>query len=279
MVNHKLFVEFLRVYAFQPATAFWRAVEVDVLKKYLPHSGLCLDLGCGDGKLTSLLYDGKIPPELNFIGIDSDLDETNQAKTFSFYKRVHTCLASNIPEDKGTCDFALSNSVLEHIQDIEPTLIEVSRLLKSGGTFIFTVPAPGFHQCLYGPLFNNSNRESYLEQMDKRLAHYRYWTVDEWQINLLNSGMTIESHVEYFNCLEVQRWETISRFTGGIVYALGNRERSPIEVQKKLGLRKTQNRIALPHWFAGLLATFFSIGLNKLNNQKNACLLIIARKS
>lgn len=279
MVNYKLFVEFLRVYAFQPATAFWRAVEVDVLKRYLPHSGLCLDLGCGDGKLTSLIYDGKVPPELSFIGIDSDLDETRQAQTFPFYKRIHTCLASNIPEDKNTFDFALSNSVLEHIQDIESTLAEVSRLLKPGGTFVFTVPAPGFHQCLYGPLINRANRKNYLKEMDKRLAHYRYWTIDEWRSNLLNSGMSIEKHVEYFNCPEVRRWETISRFTAGIIYALGRQKLSPIDVQKKLGLRKTQNQIVLPHWFSGLLAHLFSIGLNNKGNHQNACLLILAKKS
>jgi len=278
MINHKLFVEFLRVYSFQPATAFWRAIEVDVLKKHLPQSGLCLDLGCGDGKLTSLLYDSKVPPELSFVGIDSDPDETKQAETFSFYKRIHTCLASNIPEDKNIFDFALSNSVLEHIQDIENTLVEVSRLLKPGGSFLFTVPALGFHQCLYGPLFNRGNREDYLREMDKRLAHYRYWTIDEWQTNLSNSGMTIESSVEYFDCKEVQRWETISRFTAGIVYALGKRKYSPIEVQKKLGLRKTQNRISLPHWLAGLLSSILSIGINKQGNEQNACLLILARK-
>lgn len=278
MVNQNLFIEFLRVYAFQPATGFWRAVEVDVLRKFLPQSGTCLDLGCGDGKLTSILYDGKVPAALNLIGIDSDPDETSQAATFPFYKRIHTCFASNIPEDGNSFEHAFSNSVLEHIQDIEATLAEVSRILKPGGTFVFTVPAPGFHQCLYGPLHPKKSREDYLNEMDKRLAHYRYWSAAEWQENLSKVGMTLEQTVDYFNCPEVRRWETISRFTAGIIYALGRGKSTPIEAQKKLGLRQAQNRITLPRGIAWLIAAFLSMGVKNSESNQNSCLLILARK-
>jgi trans-aconitate methyltransferase len=83
MVNQELFIEFLRVYAFQPATAFWRAVEVDVLRKSIPTSGTCLDLGCGDGKLTSILFKKVSTKGLTIIGIDSDEDETERAAQFA----------------------------------------------------------------------------------------------------------------------------------------------------------------------------------------------------
>jgi ubiquinone/menaquinone biosynthesis C-methylase UbiE len=278
MVNQNLFIEFLRVYAFQPATGFWRAVEVELLKKFLPLTGTCLDLGCGDGKLTSILYDGKVPATLNLIGIDNDSSETSQASTLPFYKRIHTCSASNIPEDSSSFDHAFSNSVLEHIQDIEATLAEVSRVLKPGGTFVFTVPSSGFHKCLYGPLNRKASRKDYLKEMDKRLAHYRYWSVEEWLNKLSKSGMVLEQTVDYFNCSEVQRWENISRFTAGIIYALGRRKNTPIEAQKKLGLRQAQNRIILPRWLARLLASFLSFGVKNSESNQNACLLILARK-
>ncbi len=188
MVNQKLLVEFLRVYAFQPATALWRAVEVEVLRKYLPASGLCLDLGCGDGKLTVIAFDGIRTPDLTLIGLDADEDEADSARRLSFYTRVHACRASDVPEPSASFDCIFSNSVLEHIEDIEATLTEVSRLLKPKGTFIFTVPSPGFHACLRGPRRAGAKREEYLSQMDRRLAHLRYWSVEEWRVHLANSG-------------------------------------------------------------------------------------------
>lgn len=279
MVNQELFTEFLRVYAFQPATAFWRAVEVDILRKFIPASGTCLDLGCGDGKLTVILFKKTSYEKLTIIGIDSDEYETRQAAQFPFYERIHTCSASKIPEETGKIDHIISNSVLEHIPDIEAVIAEVARLLKTGGSFAFTVPSPGFHICLHGPFNKHVSRETYLQEMDKRLAHYRYWNAEEWQMLLTNHDLKIEKEVEYFNCREVRRWESLSRFTAGILYALAGQRNTPIEIQKRLGLRKTQSRLILPRWLARLLAGLLSAGIkdSPVSEQK-ACLLILARK-
>jgi ubiquinone/menaquinone biosynthesis C-methylase UbiE len=279
MVNQELFVKFLRVYAFQPATAFWRAVEVDVLKRFIPSGGHVLDLGCGDGKLTSILFDGKLPGGLSLVGIDGDAYETEQAPRSLPYLRIHTCWASNIPEPSGSFDYVISNSVLEHIQDIEATIAEVARLLKNGGIFVFTVPSPGFHHCLHGPLNRNSSRTAYLEEMDRRLAHYRYWDSKEWQEQLARQGLTIENQVEYFNCREVQRWETISRFTAGVLYTMAGSKQAPIEIQKKSGLRQMQGKLTLPRWIAKPMAMLMSTGINKERGKtEDACLLVLARK-
>jgi ubiquinone/menaquinone biosynthesis C-methylase UbiE len=279
MINLKLFVDFLRVYAFQPATAFWRAVEVDILRKYLPTSGICLDIGCGDGKLTFISFEEIGTSDLIMVGIDGDEGETNRARQSTIYERVHTCWASNIPEPSATFDHVLSNSVLEHIADIEDTLAEIARLLKPGGTFVFTVPSPGFRECLRGPLVGKNSREEYLSSMDKRLAHLRYWSAEEWHANLARCGMVVETNEEYFNCHEVQRWETISRFTAGILYLLSSQKQSPILIQKKLGLRQMQNRMSLPRWMASIIASVLSAFLKRETSKtQNGCLLILARK-
>lgn len=279
MINQKLLVEFLRLYVFQPATAFWRAVEVDTLRKYLPSNGNCLDLGCGDGKLTFISFDEVQTHNLILVGIDGDDDETKRARKFPIYARVHTCWASNIPEPSATFDYVFSNSVLEHIVDIETTLAEVARLLKPSGTFTFTVPSPGFRGCLRGPLAGKTSREEYLSSMDRRLAHFRYWSVEEWGIHLARCGMVIETSVEYFNCHQVRRWETISRFTAGILYGLSGQKQAPIQMQKNLGLRQMQNRIALPRWMARIIANVLSAFIkNETSKVQNGCLLILARK-
>lgn len=279
MVNQELFVKFLRVYAFQPATAFWRAVEVDVLRRFIPSTGHCLDLGCGDGKLTSIVFDGTIREGLSLVGIDGDEYETRLAPQSFSYTRVHTCWASDIPEPSDSFDHVISNSVLEHIQDIEATVEEVARLLKRGGTFLFTVPSPGFHHCLYGSLNPRVPREAYLQEIDKRLTHYRYWSVTQWQDLLARHNLIVQDHVEYFHCKEVRRWESISRFTAGILYAMTRGKHTPMELQKKSGLRRAQGRLVLPHWLAGWLAMLLSAGIkNTPTGTQNACLLIVACK-
>jgi ubiquinone/menaquinone biosynthesis C-methylase UbiE len=279
MVNQELLVEFLRVYAFQPATAFWRAVEVDLLKKFTPSAGHCLDLGCGDGKLTSIAFNGKLMDGLSVVGIDGDEYEARQAPHSFSYARIHTCWASDIPEPSETFDHVISNSVLEHIQNIEQTIQEVARLLKNGGMLVFTVPSPGFHDCLYGPLNPHISRQAYLQELDQRLAHYRYWSADEWQKILARHNLIIRDQVEYFNRNEVRRWESISRFTAGVLYALTGARYAPIELQKKSGLRGAQSKLLLPYGLARVLAFLLSAGVKDTPAATtNACLLIRAYK-
>jgi hypothetical protein len=111
--------------------------------------------------------------------------------------------------------------------------------------------------------------------MDKRLAHYRYWSTSDWQEVLTRYNLTIKDQVEYFNCKEVRRWESISRLTAGILYALARGKRTPMEIQKKSGLRNAQSKLVLPHWIARLLAVMLLLGLSRSPaGQQNACLLI-----
>lgn len=278
MVNKKLLVSFLQVYAFQPATAFWRSVEVNILQKYLPEKGKVLDLGCGDGKLTEIAFDKFDYQNLILIGIDSDKDETTYAARNPIYTRVHTCLASQIPEPDETFDHCISNSVLEHIEDIDATIAEVSRLLKPNGSFTITVPGPRFHDCLSGPICNPKMRETYLTEMDKRLAHYRYWGLDEWDKVFSKNNLSIKAYEFFLNCHEVRRWETISRFTAGVFYSMSKGTRRPIQMQKSLGLRNLQNRFQLPTWFATLLAGLLTFNLPKSSTKHQGCLLIQAQK-
>jgi SAM-dependent methyltransferase len=111
--------------------------------------GLGLDLGCGDGILTDILFKrvGKTP---RLVGIDPDPWRQAAARQYEFYERIHTCGGDRIPEPDGSLDYVFSNSVLEHIPNLEPVIAEVGRLLKPSGRFFFTVPCPGFHANLAG---------------------------------------------------------------------------------------------------------------------------------
>lgn len=278
MVDHSLLTDFLQIYAFQPATALWRAVEVDVFKRHLPHSSRCLDLGCGDGKLTNILFNSI--NDVYLVGIDGDYAETTQATRIPIYKKVHTSLASNIPELGDSFDLVISNSVLEHIRNLEPVIAEVSRVLKAGGSFVFTVPGPAFHNCLRGLINKQVSRDQYLREIDQRLAHHHYLSVEDWKALLLKFQIEIKEHVEYLNCIETQRWEIISNLTGGLLWHLGGKTHAPINLQRKFGLRKFQNEFKIPRGIASLLAKTLLIGMTNTKTQsQNACLLIVAQKT
>jgi len=277
MVNRELLVEFLRVYSFQPATALWRAVEVGVLRKYLPLHGTILDLGCGDGKLTTIAYHNPLTEDINLIGIDIDINETRQAARYSIYKQVHTCSAANIPEPVGSIDHVISNSVLEHIKDIEDTIEGITKLLRRGGTFTFTVPSPGFHLSLRGPILPGISRMKYLDEMDMRLGHYRYFNLDQWRGLLDRYGLHVELFEEYMTYEEMRRWETISRFTAGILYSLYGNRITPINLQKNLGLRRIQNNVKLPYWISKILATCLLANINE-SDIGHTCLLVQVKK-
>lgn len=260
MSKHDLFSTFTSAYPAQPATAFWRAIEIGALaSRDIPH-GLGLDLGCGDGLLTDILLDQIGPRRL--VGIDLDPLETEAARRFSFYDHVDTCSADAIPEPDASFDFVISNSVLEHIPPLEGTIAEVGRLLKPDGRFFFTVPGPGFHDNLAGALAPWGDRASYLEALDKRLAHFHYLSPADWSALLERHGLVLDVCLGYLDRPETRRWETLSRFTGGLLYsAFGNGAR-PIEIQRKLGARALQNGASLPAALATPLARLMRAGVD-----------------
>ena len=249
----------------------WRAVEVDRLVSWGLPEGRGLDLGCGDGLLTRIVLEEVGPRTL--VGVDPDPAEAAQARELGIYATVHVAGGDAVPERAASFDWVLSNSVLEHILDVDQVIAEVARLLKPGGRFIFTVPGVGFHESLRGPLLPRSSRSVYLRDLDRRLAHHRYWTPDDWRRALTTHGLQVANAVAYMGPAEVRRWESISRFTAGVLYRLSARRRQPIEIQRGLGLRKPGRR--MPAALARPLASVLAAGLNG-SQPGTACLLVEA---
>ncbi len=279
---HDLLTEFVARYPAQPATAFWRAIEIDVLANAgIPANSpdsLGLDLGCGDGILTDILFQRMgVTPRL--VGIDPDPLETAAAKSYDFYDRIHTCPGDAIPEADATFDYVISNSVLEHIPNLEPVIAEVGRLLKPGGRFFYTVPCPGFHENLSGSILPMEDRATYLQKLDKRLAHFNYLAESDWDAMCMRHGMTIDPAFGYLDQSETQRWETLSRFTGGLLHSMTGGASRPIEIQRALNLRAFQNKAALPSFIAGGIATFIGDPGKGDPAAPPSCLLIMGTKN
>jgi SAM-dependent methyltransferase len=101
---------------------------LDVAGKYL--SGRLVDIGCGTKPYKTLL--GRYVTE--HIGVDHEatLHDKSQIDLFG--------TAYNIPADDDYFDSAICTAVLEHLEEPEAALRECSRVLKSGGYAVYSVP-------------------------------------------------------------------------------------------------------------------------------------------
>jgi len=96
-----------------------------VIGKYA--SGKLLDVGCGNKPYRAL-----------FTHIDS-YTGCDVVQSSEFLVDV-ICPATNLPFEKGQFDSVFSTQVLEHVDDHQAAFGEISRVLKPGGYFIFSVP-------------------------------------------------------------------------------------------------------------------------------------------
>jgi ubiquinone/menaquinone biosynthesis C-methylase UbiE len=274
-----LLPEFLQLYPFQPATALWRAVEIATIAEAGLPEGRGLDLGCGDGLLTSLLI--SICGQRPLIGLDPDDNEIRLARATALYRDLLTADGDSIPLPDSSVDWVLSNSVLEHIEDVGPVLREVSRVLRPRGEFVLTVPSPVFHELLRGPRLSGSarRRKAYLANLDRRVAHRFYWDEDRWGSELSKAGLQLDSAVSYLDQAQTRRWETLSRLTAGLLVFAFRGRRQPIEIQRTLGLRSKRRR--MPRGVARILAIMLSVGvdLNATAPALGSGLLLRGRKA
>lgn len=95
-----------------------------------------LDLGCGEGVFARISFGkGKID-----VGLDIDKKSARLAEKSGSYQKVVVAKGSKIPYPDNYFKTVVSNSVLEHIEDLDAVFNEVYRVLKKKGRFIFIVP-------------------------------------------------------------------------------------------------------------------------------------------
>lgn len=103
------------------------------LKNHLTNESVVLDAGCGDGGMIA-----EFKSQLQSI-IGIDINESLLKKNNAVDKKIIGSLES-IPLASNSIDLAVSEFVLEHLQNPLAVFKEISRVLKPDGVFIFITP-------------------------------------------------------------------------------------------------------------------------------------------
>ena len=187
--------------------ALLRAVEARFYEDIsLP--GPVLDLGCGDGHFASLAFQEPLE-----MGLDPWWGPIQEAGTRSSYQDLVCAEGDHMPYPSDYFSSAVSNSVLEHIPDLDPVIKETARVLKPGAPFIFCVPNHRFLSTL--SISNGLDKiklrglaDLYRGFFNRISRHYNCDSYETWKERLEKFGFMIEDSWDYFppDALHVLEW-------------------------------------------------------------------------
>jgi SAM-dependent methyltransferase/4-amino-4-deoxy-L-arabinose transferase-like glycosyltransferase len=171
--------------------ALLRAVEARFYQ-HIPLPEPVLDLGCGDGHFSTLTFPGR---KLT-AGIDPWWNPLRKSSTAQKYNVLAQSLGHEMPFPSHYFASAISNSVLEHIPDIDPVLRETARVLRPGGQLVVTMPSHLFTENLGGAqLLGNTYRRFF-----NAISRHEHTDPPEvWNGRLNQAGFEITRWQYYFS--------------------------------------------------------------------------------
>lgn len=143
-----------------------------------------LDVGCGDGKLVSSLYELGY---LNTSGIDPFLKE-NKTEGYSLFKK-------SIYEIDGKYDIIILYHVFEHIDEPEKALKQLKEHLTTNGTIIIAIP-----------LADSYAFEEYKENWVQVDAPRHFYIYSKKDFSQLCNQCDLEIYKTIYNSDEFQFW-------------------------------------------------------------------------
>ena len=178
------------------ALAFERVLECRILADR-PFKRPVLDLGCGDGLFAKIFFAEKVD-----TGVDPDPKEIERARRQGVYLELLQAPGHDIPKPDGFFNTIFSNSVLEHINDLDPILAEMKRLISPSGVVYLTVPSDYFDQytILNQVLTGLGLRElaqRYRAFYNKFWKHYHCHSPDHWRDLVQEAGFEVIESFSY----------------------------------------------------------------------------------
>lgn len=159
-----------------------------------------LDVGCGDGHFASMALPGRPIA----AGVDPWWNPLRKAARSRVYDLAIQAMGSDLPFPNGSFAGAFSNSVLEHIPELQPVLNEVGRVLRPGAPFVITTPSHLFTEYLAGGELLDKLRLSgpaarYRRLFNRISRHAHTDSPEVWATRLAEAGFVVERWQYYFS--------------------------------------------------------------------------------
>jgi 2-polyprenyl-3-methyl-5-hydroxy-6-metoxy-1,4-benzoquinol methylase len=160
--------------------------NIPILEPYL--KGNILDLGCGEGRLVRRL--SEYPHVTRTLGIDVSSEAIKLAlqKNKTPKTEFAVTASNNLPCGKDCFDLVASTDVMEHLLDVECTLMEINRVLKKDGFLFITTTDFNFLKKLLIAVFK------FDEYFYPTTPHIRFFTHKTLKAMLNKTGFKV---VEY----------------------------------------------------------------------------------
>lgn len=178
--------------------AFLRAVEGRFYQD-IELKAPVLDVGCGDGIFAEITFDKKID-----IGFDPSLPVLQEPANRQAYEHLLCAGGAGMPFPDAYFSTIISNSVLEHIPELDAVIPEMNRVLKPGGKFIFCVPNDNLLKNLsvsnfLDKLGLHGLAKSYRSFFNTISRHHHADPYAMWEKRLSRNGFVIERWWHYFS--------------------------------------------------------------------------------
>jgi len=161
-------------------------------------NGKVLDIGCGDGLITSLIGD---ITKAEVHGVDISKSAVSEARKKGVLARTLNVDRDGFPFKKNTFDSVFCGDLIEHLYDTEKLLDDVIQIMKPGGYLIISVPniASWYNRCFlllgYMPVWIESSLKTYTGNpfIKDGMGHIHAFTRDSLKELLRLKGFSIEN--------------------------------------------------------------------------------------
>lgn len=135
------------------------------------HGKRVLEVGCGDGRLLSLLQENN-----EVFGIDVSTGGVDKCSASGIPAICMDVSSESLPFPDDHFDFVITLETLEHLMNPYYALLEIRRVLKENAKLVCSVPNPATgHPYLYPGLFEFRNFVQFLKQLGWRIDRVEPW--------------------------------------------------------------------------------------------------------
>ncbi len=157
--------------------------------------GKVLDFGCGDGFFAEVsLAPIRLNHSFKLIGVDIASSCIDRARHLDIYDQVKIYDGNTLPFKNASFETVISNSVLEHVDNLDQTLHEISRVLKPGGYFLTTVMTEKWEQALLGKKIGG---QRYVRWLKQKQEHRHLLSAANWTSQFKDQQLLCQKKVGY----------------------------------------------------------------------------------